>query len=144
MKEGIAVDIEELFYVWVTAVGGHVDHAVTDAENAARLRKGRAEYVALCGDEFHGADMRDAPGHQCPRCSETIDAWFERSSLINRVLSRPRETQAAHGRHACRVPRPSRRVSRFSPCEGEPMSWLAILKPTASPLSRCDRSRRSC
>lgn len=105
--------IEELFHVWVTAVGSYVDHAVTDAANAARLRKGTAVYVAMCGDEFHGADMRDAPGRECPRCLTTVADWFERSPLIQRVLSRARETRGTHGRHACRIPRQTRHLRTY-------------------------------
>ena len=106
------VDIEELFYIWVTVVGGREDHAVTDAENAARLRQSRSGYIALCGDEFQGADMSHAPGRKCRRCWEIIGGWVERSRLINRVLARPRETQAhGNGRHACRVPGVAHRVS---------------------------------
>lgn len=98
-------DIEQLFYIWVTAMGGSIDHAVTDAESAARLRQSRSGYVALCGDEFQGADMSNPPGQKCRLCWQSINRWAERSRLINRVLTRPRETQArGTGRHACRVP----------------------------------------
>lgn len=102
----MTVSAGRLFFIWVTENGSHEDHAVTDEENAARTERHSATYVALCGDEFIAADMREAPGARCARCAVIVEQWGERSRLIHRALSRPRESPGRGlGRHACRATR---------------------------------------
>ena len=67
----------QLFFTWITSNASCDEHAVTDEENAARMRSNSSDFVALCGAEFVAADMRVPPGVRCGRCSVIVQQWAE-------------------------------------------------------------------
>jgi hypothetical protein len=93
-----------LFYIWITSNGVNEDHAVTDEENAARLNEGRTIYIAVCGDEFIAADMKEPPGRPCARCNIIVQRWEQVARLTREALTRPRESPGYEmGRHLARA-----------------------------------------
>ena len=62
--------------VWVTAVGGHVDHAVTADDLAAGLgaRAACAGVVGVCGRQFLPAPLVANPGATCMSCARRLRA----------------------------------------------------------------------
>lgn len=87
-----------VFFIWVTALHPRVDHAVSDAEMAARDTEGRGEYRALCGAVFLPAPDTQPPAQPCPACGRYLRA--------KATLPTPEQRLANRGSHRGRHARP--------------------------------------
>lgn len=88
---------DRLFFIWVTAHYPRVDHAVSDAEIAARDAASRGEYRALCGAVFLPAPDTRPPGQLCPACSRFLRARATLPATEQR-LDCPRGHRGRHAR----------------------------------------------
>lgn len=88
---------EQVLCIRVTALSPRVDHAVSDAEMAARDVEHRGEYRALCGAVFLPApDCPPAPC--CPFCLPYLRR--QRRSSLPTAGRRQGHSRGRRGRHA--------------------------------------------
>lgn len=71
--------------LWVTALGGAVDHAVTQVELAAGSRAAVGGYRSVCGDQFLVAPMAAEPGAPCAQCTCYLHARATLRSFEDRA-----------------------------------------------------------
>lgn len=76
---------------WVTAMGGRVDHAVSQADVAAGVRGDGWSFAALCGDRFLPAPMIAEPAPACLRCVRFLRARATLRSAEERLNALPKQ-----------------------------------------------------
>lgn len=84
--------------VWVTAVGGALDHAVTPADLSVAARRAAEGFMSLCGRRFQAAALIADPGPACASCLRALRArgWLGPSVLPADVpVTEPRPSSLA-------------------------------------------------
>lgn len=74
--------------VWVTAMGGAVDHAVEQGDLAAGVGCPGRGFWSVCGDRFWAAPMVAEPGAACCRCARFLRARASLRGAEERVARR--------------------------------------------------------
>lgn len=77
--------------VWVTVLGGGVDHAVLQVDLAAGAGGDVPGCAALCGEPFLPAPMITEPGSPCLRCIRYLRARATLRSAEERLNALPKQ-----------------------------------------------------